>query len=430
MTGAARRLGVICWLAVAAVPAAAQAPRATPDTAPRDSVLERRLIEVASNLRCPVCQNLSILDSPSELAQDMKRLVREQLAQGRSKEEIEQYFIARYGEWVLLKPSTHGATLTVWVLPAVMLVGGGLLIWFAVRRWTRAGGAAAEPGGAAPPPPIAGTTAELLVRRDTLRRTLAELDEDFAEGKVTQQDYEALRRRDEAELLAVRGALKEAKTERKPAAAADAGTAARRRLHPAITWTAGVVVFGVVAALSLRGAVKPRAAGGTMTGLDLSEGSNEGAAAPAAEGVDPAQLAALEQRVARDSNDFPALLELGHIYLKQQRLKPAADVSMRAVQLRPRAKETSEAFAHLGMILWGADEMNAGLQALDQALVLSPDMPEALLYKGIILFAGANDPRGAITAWERYLQVAPPGAETARVRGMLQGARQAAAARQ
>jgi cytochrome c-type biogenesis protein CcmH len=430
VTGAARRLGVICWLAVAAVPAAAQAPRATPDTAPRDSVLERRLIEVASNLRCPVCQNLSILDSPSELAQDMKRLVREQLAQGRSKEEIEQYFIARYGEWVLLKPSTHGATLTVWVLPAVMLVGGGLLIWFAVRRWTRAGGAAAEPGGAAPPPPIAGTTAELLVRRDTLRRTLAELDEDFAEGKVTQQDYEALRRRDEAELLAVRGALKEAKTERKPAAAADAGTAARRRLHPAITWTAGVVVFGVVAALSLRGAVKPRAAGGTMTGLDLSEGSNEGAAAPAAEGVDPAQLAALEQRVARDSNDFPALLELGHIYLKQQRLKPAADVSMRAVQLRPRAKETSEAFAHLGMILWGADEMNAGLQALDQALVLSPDMPEALLYKGIILFAGANDPRGAITAWERYLQVAPPGAETARVRGMLQGARQAAAARQ
>jgi cytochrome c-type biogenesis protein CcmH/NrfG len=269
------------------------------------------------------------------------------------------------------------------------------------------------------------------VRRDTLRRTLAELDEDFAEGKVTQQDYEALRRRDEAELLAVRAALKEAKTERKPAAAkADEAAPGRKRLHPAITWTAGVVVFGVVAALSLRGAVKPRAAGGTMTGLDLSEGSNEGAAAPAAEGVDPAQLAALEQRVARDSNDFPALLELGHIYLKQQRLKPAADVSMRAVQLRPRAKETSEAFAHLGMILWGADEMNAGLQALDQALVLSPDMPEALLYKGIILFAGANDPRGAITAWERYLQVAPPGAETARVRGMLQGARQAAAARQ
>jgi cytochrome c-type biogenesis protein CcmH/NrfG len=95
------------------------------------------------------------------------------------------------------------------------------------------------------------------------------------------------------------------------------------------------------------------------------------------------------------------------------------------VQLRPRAPETAEAFAHLGMILWNMNETEAGLRSIENALYLSPDLPEALLYKGIILFAGANDPAAAATAWERYLEVAPPGAETERVRAMLQAARSA-----
>jgi cytochrome c-type biogenesis protein CcmH len=433
-----RAAGVALVLVALAGAAAAQAPAATPTpqpppsgaaSAPVDSALERRLIQIASNLRCPVCQNLSILDSPSELAQDMKRLVRDQLVQGRSKEEIEQYFIARYGEWVLLKPAAHGATLTVWVLPAVMLLGGALLVWFAVRRWTRPVGAPVAEAAVAAPVVVSGTPAELISRRDALRRILAELDEDFAEGKVTQEDYESLRRHDEAELAAVRTALKQSKSaERKPAPVA-AGKAAGRRLHPALAWTGGVVVFGIAAAVSLSGALRARGQDDSITGLQFGDTSSGGAVAPGSD-IDPAQLAALEARVARDSNDYPALLEVGHLYLRMQRLKPAADVSMRAVQLRPRAKETSEAFAHLGMILWSADEIDAGLQSLEQALRLSPDLPEALLYKGIILFAGANNPREAIKAWERYLEVAPPGAETARVRAMLQGARQAVGERQ
>jgi hypothetical protein len=204
-----------------------------------------------------------------------------------------------------------------------------------------------------------------------------------------------------------------------------------RRIPPAVGWTVGLAAFAAVAVLSLRGALAPRSAGGTMTGIQF-EGSGGGApeegggAGPVGtlDAADSAQLASLEQRVARDSNDYPALLELGHLYMRQQRLSRAADVSMRAVRLRPQARETAEAFAHLGMILWNANELQGGLQALDQALFLHPDLPEALLYKGIVLFAGANDPRGAATVWERYLQVAPPGAETQRVRGMLQAARQ------
>jgi cytochrome c-type biogenesis protein CcmH/NrfG len=337
----------------------------------------------------------------------MKRLVREQIVAGRTPAEIEAFFTQRYGEWVLLKPPARGANLTVWLGPAVLLLGGGLLLLFAARRWLR--------HSAAPMPAPAGTSAELVARRETLRHALAELQTDLADGKLTQTDYDALKARDEAELAAVKAALHTTKAARPAATAAAAG----RRMHPAVGWVVGTVVFGAVAVLSLRGAVAPRQEGGNITGIQFGD---SGVGGPPAN----PELDSLEARVARDSADFPALIALGHLYLQQQQLQKAADVSMKAVQLRPRAKETAEAFAHLGMILWGANELDAGLQALEQALLLSPDLPEALLYKGILLFAGANNPGGAVSAWERYLTVAPPGAETARVRGMLEAARQQA----
>ena len=393
---------VMAAMAGAPAPGASQVSDAT---VARDTALERRVNAVASNLRCPVCQGLSILDSPSELAQDMKRLVREQVATGRTRAEIEAFFVQRYGEWVLLKPPAHGANLTVWLGPALLFLGGGLMLVVAVRRWLRRSGEQS----AAPP----GTQGELLARREILRRSLDELQADLAEGKLAQADYDALKQRDEAELAAVRAALTTTKPER-----ASATAAGGRRMRPAVGWTVGTIVFGAVAVLALRGAVAPRNEGDSITGMQFADSAERPADNP--------RLGELEARVARDSNDHPALLELGHLYMQQQRLQEAADVSMKAVQLRPTAKETAEAFAHLGMILWGANELDAGRQALEQALALSPDLPEALLYKGIVLFAGANDPRGAIGAWERYLVVAPPGAETARVRSMLEAARQAA----
>ena len=395
-------------LAAIAAPAAGQGPAADSIVA-RDTAAERRVKEVASNLRCPVCQGLSILDSPSELAQDMVRLVREQVAAGKTKAEIESVFVQSYGEWVLLKPPARGANLAVWLGPFLLLFAGGVVLFVAVRRWVRRGGEAV----AAP----TGTAADLTERREVLRRSLAELDADFAQGKLTQADYAALKARDEAELAAVRAALKVTKPER-PAAAVPA-VAGGGRMHPAVLWVAGAILFGSVAVLALRGSVAPREEGGTITGRQFP---SEGAADPA----ENPRLLELEAKIARDSNDHAALLELGHLYMQQQRLQAAADVSMRAVRMRPKAKESAEAFAHLGMILWSANELEAGLQSIEQALMLHPDMPEALLYKGIILFAGANNPRGAISAWERYLAVAPPGAETARVRGMLEMAREQA----
>jgi cytochrome c-type biogenesis protein CcmH len=101
-----------------------------------DSALEARTSAVASQLRCPVCQGLSIQDSPSELARSMRSLVRQQLAAGKSPAQVEAYFVSKYGEWILLAPSAHGFNLLAYAAPLVLVVGGALLVAVAVRRWT------------------------------------------------------------------------------------------------------------------------------------------------------------------------------------------------------------------------------------------------------------------------------------------------------
>ncbi len=101
-----------------------------------DPALEARAIRLADQLRCPVCQGLSIHDSPSPLAQDMKDLIRSQVAGGATDDDVRQYFISKYGEWVLLEPRPSGFNLLVYILPALGLLGGAAFIFVAVRRWT------------------------------------------------------------------------------------------------------------------------------------------------------------------------------------------------------------------------------------------------------------------------------------------------------
>lgn len=140
------------WIAVALVLAAAPLGAQAPAQAPQGEELDALTRQVASEMRCPVCQGLSINDSPVELAQQMKAVVRDQLAAGRTPDEVKAYFVSKYGEWVLLEPRASGMNLLVYVLPIVALLAGAVVVAASVRRWTRS---AAEAGGAeepAPPP--------------------------------------------------------------------------------------------------------------------------------------------------------------------------------------------------------------------------------------------------------------------------------------
>lgn len=105
---------------------------------PRDSALEARTTRLAAQLRCPVCQGLSIQDSPSELSQQMRALVKEQIATGKSDAEVKAYFVGRYGEWILLEPKATGFNMLVYLLPAVVFAAGAFLVVRVVKKWTAA----------------------------------------------------------------------------------------------------------------------------------------------------------------------------------------------------------------------------------------------------------------------------------------------------
>ena len=96
---------------------------------------------IASELRCPSCQALSVADSPSGAAAEMRRQIDALLAEGRTPDEVKQHFVDRYGEWILLAPTSPAA----WVVPVLITVAAlaGLAVW--LRRRPAAGGAAEAP---------------------------------------------------------------------------------------------------------------------------------------------------------------------------------------------------------------------------------------------------------------------------------------------
>ena len=117
------------------VPDIAEAPKGVPVAG---AMLDQRTNEVASLLRCPVCQGLSVADSPATMAQDMKHQVRELLARGYTQEQILAYFERSYGQFVLLKPKFSGVAAVVWLLPIAALIFGAIVLFSKARQLEQA----------------------------------------------------------------------------------------------------------------------------------------------------------------------------------------------------------------------------------------------------------------------------------------------------
>jgi cytochrome c-type biogenesis protein CcmH len=116
-----------------------------PDEVMTDPVKEARARDLSRELRCMVCQNQSIDDSEAPLARDLRLLVRERIAAGDSDDQVMDFLVARYGEFVLLKPRFERQTLLLWLVPPGVLVGGGLALWLYSRRRSSRDLAAAAP---------------------------------------------------------------------------------------------------------------------------------------------------------------------------------------------------------------------------------------------------------------------------------------------
>ena len=100
-------------------------------------VSDQMVQDVSAQLRCVVCQNLSVADSPSEMAGQMRAIVRERLEAGETPEQVRDYFVARYGEWILLAPRRSGFNLLVWGFPLAAVAVGFAVVAVLLRRWTR-----------------------------------------------------------------------------------------------------------------------------------------------------------------------------------------------------------------------------------------------------------------------------------------------------
>jgi cytochrome c-type biogenesis protein CcmH len=129
-----KRLRVCLTALVLALAISSPAHAVQPDEIMSDPAKESRARDLSRELRCMVCQNQSIDDSEAPLARDLRLLVRERIAAGDSDAQVIDFLVARYGEFVLLKPRFESHTWLLWLLPPLALAGGGIALWAQSRR--------------------------------------------------------------------------------------------------------------------------------------------------------------------------------------------------------------------------------------------------------------------------------------------------------
>jgi tetratricopeptide (TPR) repeat protein len=325
----------------------------------------------------------------------MREVIRERLRRGENEQEIRAYFISKYGEWVLLSPKPEGFNLLVWVLPFLALVVGGGWSWARLRKWVRK-----------EDPPLALESDHLVIKeglsgdlkgartkgervllekeRKWLLETLEELDFDFSSGKLSEQDYQEMRRLYENRAPALyHRPLAEAQdkpvSSPKRKAVAQEKRASREKLKKSwLVPAAGVLlmVFGVGLGLLLARSIQSRGEQGSITGGPLTGG--------------------------RQLSDDPAsLLRLGREAYERQQYDQAVAAFKKVLAVDP---SQPDALSFMGLLMAQTGHVDLGLGYVERALAAQPQSPLALEIKGAILHKGKGDHQGAIKVWEKLLQ--------------------------
>ena len=150
---------------------------------PPQPSLDQRVHDVASQLRCPVCQGESVADSPSQLSQQMRGVIRQQLQSGKSEQEVIQYFRTSYGDQIVWLPPWQGFTLLAWLVPIGLLLAGIILLFFVLRDWRALAPASST---ADDPEPASVDEVDLAFYRAQLEQELAADDPIFAPQNRTE----------------------------------------------------------------------------------------------------------------------------------------------------------------------------------------------------------------------------------------------------
>jgi cytochrome c-type biogenesis protein CcmH len=379
---------------------------------------------IASELRCVVCQNLSVADSPSDTAQEMRAIIREQVAAGKTPQQIKDYFVSKYGEWVLLAPTTKGFSLFAWVLPFIVLIAGLALGVMFLRSWTkrkkpgevkvvdaallsRVRTEASTEGELSLDLEDSSERANLLQERARLYADLKELDFDYQAGKLSEVDYGGLRGDIEIKAATVLEQLdriskaapqkkhedKSATTPRPQALTEKAGAGVRG--WQLAVGGAFLLVFGVTVGVLLTNSLRSREAGqGSITGDFLTgTGSASGS-----------------------GNEIASVLQEGKTAFSKQDWQKAIESFKKVLALDPNQPE---AHAYMGAILLQAGHANGALMAFDKALSQNPNFPMALWGKGMALYQGKKDFAGARQVFEKLLQMLPAGEDRNEIQKIL-----------
>ncbi len=372
--------------------------------------LQEQVRRIAAELRCPVCQALSVADSPSEMAQQMRAIIQQQLKEGKSPDEVKTYFISKYGEWVMLAPTAKGFSLLIWILPFVALGGGILFVVFTVRRWVKS-----KPEGRsmeADPalvqrvkqdlarredwevaPDLEGPQASLLRERARLYRELQELELDLQAGKLSEADYHESRQRSEVQAANV---LKELGS-MVPAAIINPvkeGTAKSSQPGSRRSWVfaataAFLLLFGVTLGILLSNSLRPRTSPeDSITGDFLT-------------GTSP-------EVTVTQGGDLESLISQGRDAYARQDWAQAIAAFKKVLSIN---SSHPEAHAYMGLILAGAGHSDAALMAFDRALSTDPNYAMALWGNGMVLYRQKGDLSGARQKLQKLLTLLPPGPE-------------------
>ena len=364
-----------------------------------------RAAAIADTLRCPTCQGLSVADSPSSIAAGMRQIIAEQVAQGRSAEQIRQFFIDRYGPWILLSPPGDGLGFLVWMLPVGVVAAGAVAATFVARRRRRESLPA--------PTPAQRQAAEQAYRR-------------YAAGPETWDGS------DEVEaalslLYAVRtdtpdaGPPEPAAEERVVRAVVASMSGPRRRVvggraagapHSApqrsrsVAWSGLVGGFTALLAVALTANLAPRLAGQFTSG-------NEVVAVPTP------QVEVLEREAEAEPDDPRGWLRLADAAAQAGQFPRAAAAYRRALGLDPEQPDVRLALATVLLQLGAGRD---ALAQLEEVLRGDPNRADALLLVGYVA-QQAGEKEAATFALRRLLRVAPSHPAAPMARRLLREAR-------
>jgi cytochrome c-type biogenesis protein CcmH/NrfG len=265
---------------------------------------------------------------------------------------------------------------------------------------------------------------ELRVEKDTVLQAIKDLEFDLASGKLSDQDYSAMRSKYEARAMDIIQELdtQEAALQKPPQAPVPPGHPTPGRARAAgERWPRPVFaasVIGLVIAIV--------GGGGFLLGRVTQDTAGEGMPRESAAGGtgDGAQMiTALEARLAQNPRDLEALLGLGRVYLQTGQVPKSIEFYKRALEID--ATNVS-ALSGMAMILAQAGHSDQALTLFDRVLAINPQVPMALLFKGRILYEDKKDYAAAIASWEQFLRVMPQGGPADVVRGWIEAARREA----